>query len=91
MFLALDIWSVGVIMLEAEKEALRNVSRLEDDIIKIIETRSRERTVFKLKIDSLDWDRNHGIRRLLQNEVILCLYIRYNLCMRVKYKIIYCF
>ncbi|XP_022183400.1 dynein regulatory complex subunit 7-like isoform X2 [Myzus persicae] len=55
-------------MIEAEKEALRNVSKLEDDVLKMIEIRSRERTVFKLKIDSLDWDRNHGIRKLLQNE-----------------------
>eukprot|EP00102_Acyrthosiphon_pisum_P016478 XP_008187450.1 PREDICTED: dynein regulatory complex subunit 7-like [Acyrthosiphon pisum] len=55
-------------MIEAEKEALRNVSKLEDDIIKMIEIRCRERIVFKLKIDSLDWDRNHGIRKLLQNE-----------------------
>ncbi|KAL4141543.1 hypothetical protein QTP88_004168 [Uroleucon formosanum] len=55
-------------MIEAEKQALRSVSKLEDDIIKIIEIRCRERVVFKLKIDSLDWDRNHGIRKLLQNE-----------------------
>lgn len=62
-------------LIEAEKEALHNVSKLEDDIIKIIEIRSRERTEFKLKIDSLDWDRNHRIRKLLQNEVILYIYI----------------
>ncbi|CAH1723951.1 unnamed protein product [Aphis gossypii] len=55
-------------LIEAEKVALHNVSKLEDDIIKIIEIRSRERTEFKLKIDSLDWDRNHRIRKLLQNE-----------------------
>lgn len=61
-------------MINAEKEALRNVSKLEEDIIKIIEIRCRERTEFKLKIDSLDWDRNHGIRNLLQNEVILYVY-----------------
>jgi len=62
-------------MIEAEKEALRNISKLEDDIIKIIEIRSRERTMFKLKFDSLDWDRNHVIRKLLQNEVILYCYV----------------
>jgi len=62
-------------MIEAEKEALRNISKLEDDIIKMIEIRSRERTMFKLKVDSLDWDRNYGIRKLLQNEVILYCYI----------------
>jgi len=61
-------------MFEAEKEALRNVSKLEDDIIKMIEIRCRERIVFKLKVDSLDWDRNHGIRKLLQNEVIIYFY-----------------
>lgn len=62
-------------MIEAEKEALRNISKLEDDIIKMIEIRSRERTMFELKVDSLDWDRNHGIRKLLQNEVILYCYV----------------
>ncbi|XP_025205390.1 dynein regulatory complex subunit 7-like, partial [Melanaphis sacchari] len=55
-------------LIEAEKEALHNVSKLEDDIIKILGIRSRERTEFKLQIDSLDWDRNHKIRKLLQNE-----------------------
>lgn len=77
-------------LIEAEKEALQNVSKLEDDIIKIIEIRSRERTEFKLKIDSLDWDRNHRIRKLLQNEVILYLFkIVY---VKIRYKIsLYCF
>lgn len=60
-------------MVKAEDEALGEISQLEDGVIKILETRSRERPEFKLKVDSLDWDRNHRIRQLLRNEVILCL------------------
>lgn len=58
-------------MIKAENEALRDVSLLEDNVITLLETRSRERSEFKLKIDSMDWDRNHKIRKLLQNEVII--------------------
>ncbi|VVC24351.1 Hypothetical protein CINCED_3A009486 [Cinara cedri] len=55
-------------MIKAENEALHDISKLEDSVIKILEIRSHERSEFKLKIDSLDWDRNHRIRKLLQNE-----------------------
>lgn len=56
-------------MMKAENEALRDVSKLEDDVIKMLETRCRELSEFKLKINSLDWDRNHKIRKLLQTKV----------------------
>lgn len=59
-------------MIKAENEAFYEISKLEDVVLKIMETRSYERSEFKLKVDSLDWDRNHKIRKLLQNEVILC-------------------
>lgn len=57
-------------MIEAEKEALQEVSSLEDDVIEMLELRSREQSEFNLKLDTLDWDRNHKIRKLIQNEVI---------------------
>lgn len=57
-------------MLEVENEALRDVSKLENDFLKLLQTRNREQSEFKLKIDSLDWDRNHKIRKYLQNLVI---------------------
>lgn len=60
-------------MIKAENEALGEISQLEDCIIEMLETRSRERLEFELKMDSLDWDRNHRTRRLLRNEVISCL------------------
>lgn len=56
-------------MIKAENRALDDVSRLEDDVIQILEIRGYERSEFKLKIDLLDWDRNHKIRGLLQNKV----------------------
>ncbi|CAH1733010.1 unnamed protein product [Aphis gossypii] len=55
-------------MIETEERALIKVSKLEDNVIQILETRSRERSEFKLKINSLDWDRNHRIRKLLQDK-----------------------
>lgn len=57
-------------MIKAENRALDEVSQLEDDVIQILEIRGYERSEFKLKIDLLDWDRNHKIRELLQNKVI---------------------
>jgi len=58
-------------MMQAENEALRAISILEDDIIGMLEIRSREQSEFKLKIDELDWDRNYKIRKLLQIEVFI--------------------
>ncbi|XP_025200554.1 LOW QUALITY PROTEIN: dynein regulatory complex subunit 7-like [Melanaphis sacchari] len=55
-------------MIEIEKKSLINVSKLEDNVIQILETRSQERSEFKLKIDSLDWNRNHRIKQLLQDK-----------------------
>lgn len=60
-------------MIESEKKALINVLKLENNVIQMLETRSRERSEFKLKINSLDWDRNHRIRKLLQDKVVLSL------------------
>lgn len=60
-------------MIESEKKALINVLNLENYIIQILETRSRERSELKLKVNSLDWDRNHWIRKLLQDKVVLSL------------------
>jgi len=60
-------------MIETEKNAIINVTKLENNVIQMLETRSRERSEFKLKINSLDWDRNHRIRKLLQDKVVLCL------------------
>lgn len=57
-------------MMKAEHKAVHDVSKLEDDVIQMLETRSREQSEFKLKIDLLDWDRNHKIRKLIKNEVI---------------------
>jgi len=58
-------------MMQAENEALGEISILEDDIISMLEIRSREQSEFKLKIDELDWDRNYKIRKLLQIEVFI--------------------
>ncbi|XP_060845456.1 dynein regulatory complex subunit 7-like [Rhopalosiphum padi] len=55
-------------MIETEKNAIINVTKLENNVIQMLETRSRERSEFKLKINSLDWDRNHRIRKLLQDK-----------------------
>eukprot|EP00102_Acyrthosiphon_pisum_P008125 XP_003244287.1 PREDICTED: dynein regulatory complex subunit 7-like [Acyrthosiphon pisum] len=55
-------------MIESEKKALINVLKLENNVIQMLETRSRERAEFKLKVNSLDWDRNHWIRKLLQDK-----------------------
>jgi len=60
-------------IIETEKKALINVVKLENNVIQIIETRSREKSEFKLKVNSLDWDRNHWIRKLLQDKVIFNL------------------
>lgn len=60
-------------MIESEKKALINVLNLENYIIQILETRSQERSELKLKVKSLDWDRNHWIRKLLQDKVVLSL------------------
>lgn len=56
-------------MINAENEAVLDICALEDDIIKMLKIRIRERVEFKLKISTLDWDRNYMIRELLQNEV----------------------
>lgn len=56
-------------MMKAESEAVHDVSKLEEDVLQMLKTRSLERSEFKLKIDLLDWDRNHKIRKLIQNEV----------------------
>jgi hypothetical protein len=58
-------------MLNAEIEAVRAISKLEDEVIEILENRSRERSECKLKINSLDWDRNYKTRKLLQIKVII--------------------
>lgn len=60
-------------IIETEKKALINVLKLENNVIKMLETRSRERSEFKLKVNSLDWDRNHWIRKLLQDKVVINL------------------
>jgi len=57
-------------MMKAESEALHDISKLEEDVLQMLKTRSQERLEFKLKIDLLDWDRNHKIRKLIQNEVV---------------------
>lgn len=56
-------------MLEAETEAIRVVSKLEDEVIEILENRSREQSECKLIIHALDWDRNYKTRKLLQYKV----------------------
>lgn len=61
-------------MIKAENEALCDVSKLEDSVIEMLETRSREQLEFKLKISTLDWDRNHRIRNLLKKKVNKCSY-----------------
>jgi len=58
-------------MIQAESEALRAISILENDIIGMLEIRSKEQSEFKLKIDKLDWDRNDKIKKLLQIEVFI--------------------
>lgn len=58
-------------MIEAEIEAIRAISKLEDEVIGILESRSRERSECKLKINSLDWDRNRKTRKLLQIKVVI--------------------
>lgn len=57
-------------MLEAENQALCDVLELENNVVTMLATRSLERSKFKLKIDSLDWDRNYKIRKLLREKVI---------------------
>lgn len=59
-------------MIKAENEALCDVSKLEDSVIEMLETRSREQLEYKLKINTLDWDRNQKIRNLLKKKVIKC-------------------
>lgn len=56
-------------LMHAENEALREISVLENDIILMLEVRSSEQSDFKLKIDTLDWDRNYKIKKLLQIKV----------------------
>lgn len=56
-------------MMEAENKALFNASKLEDDFLNLLKVRNREQSEFKLKIDSLDWDRNKKIRKFLQKQV----------------------
>lgn len=56
-------------LIKAENDAIREMSILEDDVIKILEVRDHERLEFKLKIDLLDWDQNHKMRQLIQNKV----------------------
>jgi len=58
-------------MIETEKKALINVLNLENNVIQMLETRIRERSEFKLKVNSLDWNRNHFIRKVLQDKVVL--------------------
>jgi len=60
-------------MIETEKKALINVLKLENNVMQILKTRSRERSEFKLKVNSLDWDRNHWIRKLFQDKVVINL------------------
>lgn len=60
-------------VIETEKKALINVLNLENNVIQMLETRSRERSEFKLKVNSLDWNRNHWIRKLLQDKVVLSI------------------
>lgn len=62
-------------MIKAENEALRDVSKLEDDVVEMLETRCRELSEFKLEINSLDWDRNHKIRKLLQTKVNFVMFL----------------
>lgn len=57
-------------MIKAENEALSNISKLEDAVMEMLETRRREQLEFKLNVDSLDWDRNRKIRNLLKQKVI---------------------
>lgn len=59
-------------MMKAESEALHDISKLEEDVLQMLKTRSQERLELKLKIDLLDWDRNYKIRKLIQNEVVKC-------------------
>lgn len=61
-------------MVETEKKALVYVTKLEKNVIQMLETRRQEQTAdLKLKVESLDWDRNHFIRELLQEKVVSCL------------------
>ncbi|XP_050443376.1 dynein regulatory complex subunit 7-like [Adelges cooleyi] len=55
-------------MIAAEYEARRDVYRFEGNVLSILETRCRERSDFRLIVDSLDWDRNAKSRRILQGE-----------------------
>lgn len=64
-------------MMAAEYEARRDLSRLEANVLSILNTRSGERSEFKLIVESYDWYRNTKNKRLLQNEVVtLHLYNR---------------
>lgn len=74
-------------MMEAENKALFNASKLEDDFLNLLKVRNREQSEFKLKIDSLDWDRNKKIRKFLQKQVPIIYILQLNLIVHRARKI----